>query len=172
MAHVLAAHADADIHATLHAALTDEGHCVTTTNDATLALSALWICRHPLVVLLNEQLGPLSGRDVLELVAEDETGRLSRHSYILMSMAPSRAALTTLTNARLAKQPRQLRVPILEQPFDLDDLYALVSQAEAATQSWGDGLPHADESHAEGPDAHIAPAQRLRAPAYAMAPHS
>jgi DNA-binding NtrC family response regulator len=129
MAHVLVVEADADVRFTLAMALRDERHRVTSVEDATLALALLRVSRNPLVALLGEWLRPLSGLDILTMVANDESGRLARHGWVLMTTTPER--LTLSQRARL----QSMAVLALALPCDLNDLMDVVARAERQTHS-------------------------------------
>jgi CheY-like chemotaxis protein len=129
MAHVLVVDADADVRYTLATALQDAGHSVTTAEDAILAVAMLCVSRYPLVVLLNERLRPLSGLDILAMAADDESGQLARHGWVLMTTTSER--LTPSQHARL----QGMAAPVLPQPFDLDDLFDVIDQAERQGRS-------------------------------------
>jgi DNA-binding NtrC family response regulator len=116
MAHVLVADGDDGIREAIQMALEYEGHDVLTAANGTLALGALWASRRPLVVLVNERLSDIGGLAILRMAAEDRIGLLARHSYALMSTHPHGLSITERNSLT------QRGIPILPQPFELDDL--------------------------------------------------
>jgi CheY-like chemotaxis protein len=129
MAAVLVVESDADVRCVLAEALRDDGHIVTSMANACLALAMLWFVERPLVVLLDAHLAPLSGVGLLELAYDDESGRLLRHGYILMTTAPSRL------EAKHQRLLARMAVPLLPLPFDLDEFSALVAQTAVQAQT-------------------------------------
>ncbi len=107
MAFVLVAHRNADMREDLAKLLTERGHVVTRLGDGTLALAALWVSTHPLIVVLDDGLAPLNAADVLELAAAGEPP-VARHQFVVMSTTPSerlRAAVRALPGASLIPPP-------------------------------------------------------------------
>ena len=119
---VLVVEDDAEIRATLRMALEDDGYAVLEAHNGEAALAQLRENAAPMVVLLDLVLPLRSGASVLEAVAMD-ADLASRHAYIL------------LTAADQSFQPpftyvlKQLQVPVIHKPFDLDTLLSTVTQA-------------------------------------------
>lgn len=133
MAHILVAYHDWDMRQTLDEALRDVGHTVTQVGDGVLALAALWVARRPLVVVLDDQLGPLAAADILDLAADaagtdggdaSVRARLGHHQYIVMTTEPQERIPTDL-RANL----KALHASLLCLPIDLYDLLDAVDNA-------------------------------------------
>lgn len=124
MAHVLVAHADPRIRNTMMTALEEVGHIVVGMSDGKLALTVLRIGVTPMVALLDEQLSPFEGLDLLGMAANDHArGPLSRHHYILMSAVPD------YIDIKGRELLSRLDAVVLSQPFDLDTLVEKVDEA-------------------------------------------
>lgn len=122
MAHVLVVDDDAAIRDTVRFALEDSGYTVSEAADGLAALKQLRTRHEPTVVLLDLMMPGLDGAGVLGAVAGDR--RLaSQHAYILVT-----ANTKTLTLA-FANLLQSLSVPILNKPFDVDDLLDSVAVA-------------------------------------------
>jgi CheY-like chemotaxis protein len=122
MAHVLVVDDDEVTRQALHEALTDEGHEVAEAADGQAALDFLHDTPLRWAVLLDYFMPDMDGRAVLEAVAADRS--LSRqHAYILVSASPQLDAPAEALRAALD-------APLLPKPFDLDDMYSAVAQAE------------------------------------------
>jgi DNA-binding NtrC family response regulator len=122
MAQVLVIDADEAIRATLGFLLEDDGHTVITTAGPEFALEHLRTSSTPMVVLFDAGAPRVSGGHVTALAMVDDP-LLRRHAYICMTTSAA------LMLPDLHKALISLAVPILEKPFDLDALLALVGQA-------------------------------------------
>jgi CheY-like chemotaxis protein len=113
---------DATIRETLACFLEELGYDVLTAQDGHLALKVLQTSTCPLVVLLDVMMPGMSGVDVLIRVAADD--RLAqRHVFIVMT-----ANLEALPPA-LVRRLKDLSVPVVAKPFDLDLVLDLVERA-------------------------------------------
>jgi CheY-like chemotaxis protein len=121
-ARILVVDDDDAIRETLRFALEDAGYDVLEAADGLITLRLLRSTSERMIVLLDLMMPSLDGAGVLGTVAGD--ARLSaQFAYILITANTKTFPLafaTLLTN---------LRVPIIPKPFDIDDLLALVDQA-------------------------------------------
>lgn len=116
---------DQDIRETLRLALEDEGYDVEEAEDGAEALQLLRASTGPLVVILDFRMPRLNGLGVLRQVNTVKPP-VARHNFVLVTA--NRALLST-TGLRLL---RRMDVPIVEKPFDLNDLLNLVTRAADA----------------------------------------
>jgi CheY-like chemotaxis protein len=116
---------DTDIRALVRMALEEEGWEIAEAADGCAGLQHLRADVRPLVVLLDYRMPVLDGLDVLRAVVDDPWLTM-RHRYLLLTA--NAATLPT----ELQALARQLSVPIVAKPFDLDDLLAAMSQAGSA----------------------------------------
>ncbi|WIG60409.1 MAG: hypothetical protein OJF49_003157 [Ktedonobacterales bacterium] len=86
--------------------------------DGRKALTKLRASQHPLVVVTDDIMPTMSGLKMLEIVAADPV-LSTRHTYIM----------ATPGSIKDAPVLRELHVPCLPMPFDMDDLLAVVKQA-------------------------------------------
>jgi CheY-like chemotaxis protein len=141
VARILVVDDDRSIRETLQAVLEDEGYSVSEAEDGEVALRILRESKEPMVVLLDLRMPVLDGDGVLSVVAADR-GLASRNAFLLITA--NRDFISDKTKLLL----RQLRVPVIPKPFELDRLIDLV--AETATrqmagmtpETWGDAPPH------------------------------
>lgn len=120
---VLIVEDDEGIRETFRALLEDAGYRIAgEAVDGSQALRLLRDAPERCVVVLDMLLPILSGQKVIEAVVADAT-LATRHALIVVT-ATSRTMPRSLV-AALA----QLRAPILNKPFDIDDLLVLVAQA-------------------------------------------
>lgn len=119
---VLVVDDDDAIRMTLRDILTDEGYTVFEAPDGEPALQLLRQRREGMVVLLDVDMPRMGGIEVLQAM-EAESPLKPRHAYILM------AASQRPVPAELAQELKQLGVPILNKPFDVDVLLAKVAAA-------------------------------------------
>lgn len=122
MAVVLVVEDDVEIRATLRMALEDDGHSVLEAQNGLDALALLRSHQEPMVVLLDLLLPQLSGDAVLKQVAGDSE-LAGRHRYILLTAAHQSFP------ASFMGMLKQLGVPIMHKPFDLDTLFETVTEA-------------------------------------------
>lgn len=120
--HVLVVEDDADIRQTLVELLDEAGYVVAAISDGKPALTRLHTSKERLVVLLDLNMPGMSGKAVLEAVANHETLPL-RHTYILVT-----ANERTLPLA-FVKFLTQLRVSVIPKPFDIDRLLEIVAHS-------------------------------------------
>jgi DNA-binding NtrC family response regulator len=122
MAQVLIIDADDGICATLRLLLEDAGYTLTTTARPELALEQLRTSPERLVVLFDAGMPRVSEGRITALAAVDDP-LLRRHTYICMTTSMA------LMHPDLQAALISLGVPILEKPFDLDEMLATVEQA-------------------------------------------
>jgi CheY-like chemotaxis protein len=122
MAQILVVDDDPPIRDTLRFLLEDVGYTVVEAPDGVVALRVLRASAAPMVVLLDVMMPRLNGYQVLAAVAGDPC--LSRHTFIMLTASPRPRAVT------LADLWRQVSVPILQKPFDVDELLQLVARME------------------------------------------
>jgi CheY-like chemotaxis protein len=126
MARVVIATRDPDVQTLLDICLHAEGHTILEAGDDQQAQAALSASRQPAVVVLH---APVSSAmesivQILNRVAADSSGRLTRHRFIVLMPEPAIRALGRLVN--LAR----LHVRAIEVPFDLEAMEAAVADAE------------------------------------------
>lgn len=122
MAQVLVVDDDQPVRDALRMVLEDEGHEVTEVGDGQQALDVLRRSAAPMVVVLDLMMPKYDGTHVLRAVAE-EPEALGRHAYVLLT-----AAGKTLPSAVTALL-RDLVVPVVSKPFDIDHLLRVVALA-------------------------------------------
>jgi two-component system chemotaxis response regulator CheY len=133
MAQVLVVDDDQDIRETIRFLLEDAGHEVFEAQDGLEALKLLQASPHPMVVLLDFMMPRLDGAGVLGTVAGDRY-LASCHRYILMTAV--QWSLPQALNSLL----KDLAVPVLFKPLDIDQLLDAVDQAACCLPS--DGLAY------------------------------
>ncbi len=115
---------DQAIRETLRLVLEDSGYGVLEVGDGVAALEMLRDSQQSFVVLLDLIMPGVSGEDILhEVVSDPFIG--SKHTYVLMTAAHKR--LGSLLQRHLA----MLAVPVLQKPFDLDQLLEVIAIAAA-----------------------------------------
>ena len=122
--HVLVVEDDADIRQTLVELLGEAGYVVAEASDGRPVLTRLHTSKERLVVLLDLNMPGMSGKAVLEAVANHEI-LPQRHAYILVT-----ANERTLPLA-FATLLTQLHVSVIPKPFDIDHLLEIVAHAAA-----------------------------------------
>ena|SRR5579871_3890643 len=110
--------------------LEDEGYMVDELADGNVVEDYLKLSREPTVVLLDLRLPVKDGIEVLTAIARDST-LATRHAYIVMTAWPQMASPDWGWPEDAAAVLAQLQVPVLQKPFDLDDLLALIAGAAA-----------------------------------------
>jgi two-component system chemotaxis response regulator CheY len=122
MSVVLVVEDDVEIRATLRMALEDDGHAVLEARNGLDAMAELRSHKSPMVVLLDLLLPLLSGEDILKSAAAD-TDLANRHAFILLTAADQsfRPTFTAVL--------KELQVPVVRKPFDLDNLFEVITQA-------------------------------------------
>ncbi|HEX8981703.1 MAG TPA: response regulator [Ktedonobacterales bacterium] len=116
---------DQDIRETLRLALEDEGYEVEEAEDGVEALLLMRDSAGPLVVILDFRMPRLNGLSVLRHVNTAKSPAV-HHNFVLVTA--NRAMLST-TGLKLLQR---MDVPIVEKPFDLNDLLDLVTRAADA----------------------------------------
>ena len=116
---VLVVDDDASIRETLHELLADAGYVVNEARDGLQALDHLRKAPEPVIVLLDLMMPRMDGAALLGAVAGD-SGRLRRHTYIMMT-----AGHQTLSLA-FAHLLSDLDVQVIYKPFDIDRLLDLI----------------------------------------------
>jgi len=136
--HVLVVDDDRSIRETLRVVLQEEGYTVSEAEDGQVALKILRASKEPMVVLLDLRMPVLDGAGVLAFVAEDQ--RLSTlHAFLLITANP--------ITEKLQRLLKQLQVPVIPKPFDLDRLIDIVAdtayrKSASLPHTWTDTLPH------------------------------
>ena len=122
MVRILVVDDDPGIREMLHSMFECVGYNVLEAANGIEALKTLHSSEEQLVVLLDLTMPHMDGMDVLHAVAAD-TQLATRHSYILVSA--SRDLATLHTNSTITA----LSVPIIQKPFAMKQLVALVANA-------------------------------------------
>lgn len=120
---VLVVDDDLDIRDTVCLLLADAGYEAVGCPSGREAIATLRASQRAMIVLLDLLMPDVSGMDVLEAVRL-EPQLAARHAYILMT-ADSRVQLDS--NPELF---RFLNVDLIHKPFDVDDILAIIAQAE------------------------------------------
>ena len=113
---------DPELRCLVHAVLQYDGHTILEASDGVEALATLEASTTPLIVLLDWQMPHVDGFDVLRAVAADP--RLNAlHRFVLVTAAdwqqdPEHTALL-----------EQLRVSVIQKPFDIALMSEVVDQA-------------------------------------------
>ncbi len=107
----------------LRLVLEDAGYRVQEADSGAAGLALLRATTERMVVLLDQRMPGLDGDQVLRIVAADPD-LATRHAYILLTASPHTVAIAPVL-------PPALGVPVVEKPFDVDALLAIVSAAAA-----------------------------------------
>lgn len=124
MVRILVVDDDFEIRETLRFALEDAGYAVSLAASGEDALAAVRASTDPLVVLLDRIMPHPDGEAVLEAV-QSERRLAERHAYVLVTASPGRIS------PQFADVLSSLNAPIVEKPFDVEQLLATVAQASA-----------------------------------------
>ena len=124
MAHLLVVDDEPGQREMLRLLLEDAGHIVAEASSGEAALELLRTTSERVVVVLDQRMPRLDGDQVLAAVAADPL-LTTRHAYILVTASPH--ALRATPPLALGG----LRVPVVEKPFDVDVLLAVVAEAGA-----------------------------------------
>ncbi len=124
MAPVLVVDDDREIRETLRCVLEDAGYEVIEAADGMQALAVMEAAREPLTVLLDLMMPRLDGAGVLQRLSE-RPDLAARHGCVLMS-ASRGTHKPAVTRLRMA-----LGIPLVQKPFDIDDLLAILVASEA-----------------------------------------
>jgi CheY-like chemotaxis protein len=123
MTHVLIVDDEPDICSSLRMVLEDEGYDATCLHDGVAALAFLRASIMPLIVLLDHLMPGMDGGHLLREVA-GEPELMERHQYVLVTAAGWAKV------AKIADVLAVFSAPVLEKPFEVDDLLAAVREAE------------------------------------------
>jgi CheY-like chemotaxis protein len=121
MAQILVTDDDEPIRETLRFLLEDAGYDVVEAPDGAAALQTLRASAAPMVVLLDVMMPRMNGYQVLSDAANGDP-LLAHHAFIMLTASPQ------ARTAALGQLRRQLAVPCLEKPFDIEELLDLVAQ--------------------------------------------
>ncbi len=102
--------------------LEEAGYRVYEAADGGPALQRLRASREPMVVLLDMQMPGMDGVQVMQAVAAD-AALAAQHAYVLVT------ANAKMLPRAFATLLRQLNVPVVPKPFDVDELLEAVAQA-------------------------------------------
>jgi CheY-like chemotaxis protein len=128
MPHVLVVDDEPGQREMLRLLLEDAGYAVEEASSGEAGLALLRATPERCVVLLDQRMPGLGGDGVLAIVAADP--RLAaRHAYILLTASPQKLRATPPTVLH------GLSVPLVEKPFDVDALLAVVAAAAARLAS-------------------------------------
>lgn len=118
MAQVLIVDDDTPLRMGLREVLESEGHTIYgEAEDGRAALTKLRASPHPLVVVMSNIMPGMSGLAMLDIVAADPVFS-TRHVYIMV----------TGSNVKDALVLRQLDIPHLPKPVDLDELFDAIAE--------------------------------------------
>ncbi len=122
---------DQDIRETVRLALEDEGYEVEEAEDGAEALQLIRDSTGPLVVILDFRMPRLNGLSLLRQV-KTVTPPAVHHNFVLVT------ANRAMFSAAGLKLLQRMDVPIIEKPFDLNDLLDLVTRAADALSQQAD----------------------------------
>lgn len=117
---------DPAIRAALRELLGGEGYATLEAPDGVAAMDALLLTGERLIVLLDLMMPRMTGWDVLSAVTEHEQ-LITRHAFIVMT-ANKYAAAASTTDSYFADLIARHDVPIVEKPFDLEELLGVVAR--------------------------------------------
>lgn len=120
MAWVLIVDDDAAIRQSLEVALHDAGYALVEVGDGEDALDVLRATPYHAVVLLDLWMPGMNGQSVLDTIENDPV-LANRHAWIVMSA--DHGAIRRIP----AKQRADLKLTLIEKPFDMDELLAKVA---------------------------------------------
>lgn len=121
--HFLIVDDDPAMRTLLRMVLRADGRCIRSIREAPDGLQALDVLQAsavPLIVLLDWQMPRLDGRGVLRAVAADPRLAMT-HRFVLVT------ATDVAGNCEDAALLRDLQVPIIRKPFDLDTVFTVVA---------------------------------------------
>jgi two-component system NtrC family response regulator len=107
--------------------LEDAGYRVEEASSGEVGLALLRATPERMVVLLDQRMPGMGGDEVLATVAAD-ANLTTRHAYILVTASPR-----TLGTGPVL--PPQRPIPVVDKPFDVEALLAVVAAAAATLQS-------------------------------------
>ena len=111
----------------LRTLLEEEEYTVSAYYEGSVALRAI-VAEPPDLVLLDLRLLDMSGRDILETLRDHADGGVIAHIPVIISTAAALEA-DRLSQVIARNPTRYANVSVLQKPFELDDLLALVRQA-------------------------------------------
>ncbi len=112
---------DQEIRRALRFALEDAGYTVAEAAEGASAIAFLAARHEPWVVVLDAIMNGMDGESMLRRIARDPALR-ERHGFLLMTAQKQRLPASTRDLVR------QLAIPMLHKPFDLDDMLAWVDR--------------------------------------------
>lgn len=112
----------ASIRQVLSLMLEDAGYIVYQAADGRPALQQLRASHEPMVVVLDMEMPDMDGVRVMQAVAADAS-LAARHAYVMVT------ANATALPLDFAALLRQLKVPVIPKPFDVDELLEAVAEA-------------------------------------------
>ncbi len=83
---------------------------------------------------------------MVEMAAADESGRLCRHGYVMISTIPMMSTIPQSIAPTYHMLLERMAVPILALPLDLDDLSTLVTQTATQVEAKQVRMAPADEN--------------------------
>ncbi len=116
MVRVLIVERDALLRECLELMLEEAGYTVAGTADSVMALYALQVSSHPLVVLLRH-----GGLEAPEMEILRQAPYLPKHAYLLLSSYPARAPLVRNPHTDCI-------VPVVPLPFGMDEVQCAVAE--------------------------------------------
>lgn len=133
MVGVVVIDADNSVRQAVSLVLAEAGYAVSATNEPSAALRLLESAPVPLVVLFDAGVPRISDGKIAALVRREDP-LFRRHAYICMSTSPD------YMHPDLRQALRDLAVPIIAKPFDVDQLLALVQRV-------AQGMPDEIDAH-------------------------
>jgi CheY-like chemotaxis protein len=122
MAHVLIVDDDPDFRDAVRFILEDADHEVLEASDGTTGLQILRDSQERLIVLLDMLIPKLNGIDLLRMVVADPQLK-ERHVYLLMTGG------SKLLRREAGPLLAEVSARIVDKPFEMDDLLAIVDEA-------------------------------------------
>lgn len=121
MAGIVVIDADNSVRQALSLVLEEAGYAVSATGEPAIALQLLESAPAPLVVLFDAGVPRISDGKITALIRREDP-LLRRHAYICMSTSPG------FMHPDLHQALRDLAVPIIAKPFDVDRMLTVVRQ--------------------------------------------
>jgi hypothetical protein len=123
MAHVVLVSRDTDVRTVLDIYLHSEDHVVLTAVEAQRALAVLRVGRYPAVVVVHASAASAESFILLKWAAEDASGHLARHRYIVLMPDPANGQ--SVRTDHLVR----LKARVMALPVDLEEVAAAVDDA-------------------------------------------
>lgn len=133
MSGVVVIDTDESVRQAIALVLEEAGYVVSATGEPATALRLLETAPEPLVVLFDAGVPRMSDGKITALIRREEP-LFRRHAYICMSTSPG------FIHPDLLQALKDLAVPIIAKPFDLDEMLALVRYA-------AEGIPGRIDAH-------------------------